>query len=138
MILSVGFSTIISLLVSALLAAFSTWLQNFMPGDKAIAFALDLFVSLVLISLFLGLMHKFLPSSHKLDWKPAFIGGLIAGIFFTIGKYALGLYLGSSHAGTAYGAASSLVLIILWMYYMSQVFFLSAVLTKLYIVPKFK
>jgi membrane protein len=137
MVLSVGFLLLISLALSALITALSGYLTTLIPSAEALAQIIELSVSFVLISFFLALTYKILPSK-KLRWKPALVGGAIAGLLFVISKYVLGLYLGSSEAFTSYGAASSLVLLILWTYYMSQVFFFAAILTRLYIVPEVK
>jgi membrane protein len=135
MVLSLGFVLIVSLAASAALNAFSGTFGALVPGGMVISEIIEFAVSLILVSAFLGCMFKFLPSK-RLAWKPACAAGLIAGIMFTVGKYLLGLYLGSSSAASAYGAASSLVLIILWTYYMAQVLFLSAILSKLYVIKK--
>lgn len=135
MVLSVGFMLFISLALSAVISFVSNYFGNLVPGAHFLATSVELLISLVLISFFLALTYKLLPSK-RLKWKPALIGGLIAGILFTISKFILGWYLGSSQAFTSYGAASSLVLIIIWTYYMSQVFFFSAIMVRLYIVTK--
>ncbi len=134
MVLSLGFVLVASLVASAAFTALGGQIARFIPGGEAVAFLLEIVVSYVLTSLFLGLIMKYLPSK-KIPSRTAIAGGLIAGAFFMIGKYALGLYLGSSHAANAYGAASAVVLLVLWTYYISQAFFLSAIIARLYFLP---
>ncbi len=137
MVLSVGFLLLASLVLSAVIKVISSGLADSLPEVGVLAHILELAISFILISLFLGLMYRVLPSK-RLRWKPALVGGLIAGVLFTISKYLLGLYLGSAEPFSSYGAASALVLVIIWTYYMSQVFFLSAILLRLYVVPKLR
>lgn len=135
MIMSVGFLLMASLAISAVVSALSEWLSDIIPGGDVLASVADVAVSFLLISFFLALIYRFLPSK-KIGLVPSLIGGVIAGVFFTLGKYALGIYLGSSNSLSAYGSAAALVLIIVWTYYMSQIFFLSAIIVKLYVLPR--
>jgi membrane protein len=133
MVLSLGFVLVASLAVSALIRGFAQQLGTVIPNGVAISTGIELAFSFVLLSLFLAVMLRLLPS-ERLGWRPALKGGLVGGVLFSIGKYALALYLSSSSVASAYGAASSLVLLILWAYYLSLAFFLSAILTRLYFV----
>ena len=135
MVMSVGFLLLASLAASAVITAFSHSFSYLIPGGAFLANITIIAGSFVLISLFLSLIFAFLPSQW-LGWNVSLIGGFIAGTFFTIGKFALGIYLGSTASLNVYGSAAALVLIIVWTYYMSQIFFLSAILLKLYIVPR--
>ena len=135
MVLSVGFLLLVSLIFSAMMNTVLKYLSPLLPKANLIFYISEFIISFIGVSFLLALVYKVLPSK-KLTWKPALVGGLIAGILFLISKYLLGWYLGSSTAYTSYGKASSLVLLILWGYYMSQVFFFSAVLVRLYIIPK--
>jgi membrane protein len=133
MVLSLGFVLVVSLTASAFLTAFSRAIDDVVPGGIIISTLVDFVFSFVLISLFLGCLLKLLPS-ERIAWVPALKGGLIAGALFVVGKFALALYLGSSSIVSAYGAASSIVLLILWTYYLSLAFFLSAIVTRLYFI----
>jgi len=137
MVLSVGFLLLVSLTVSAIVTALSGILLTGIPGADYLARFSEITVSFVLISLFLSLIYRFLPSK-KIGNKASLIGGFIAGAFFTIGKYLVGIYLGSSSAISVYGSAAALVLIIIWAYYMAQIFFFSSILVKLYFLKKSK
>ncbi len=134
MVLSIGFLLLVSLALSALLTAFGGALSRMMPQAVVVGHIIDFVVSFALISVFLALTYKVLPSK-RLAWRPALIGGAITGAFFMVSKLLLGLYLGSSTAFTGYGAASALVLFVLWFYYMSQVFLFGAIVVRLYVVP---
>lgn len=133
MVLSLGFVLVVSLMASAFLKAFSQTINNAVPGGLIISTLVDFVFSFLLISLFLGCLLKLLPS-ERIGWKPSLQGGFVAGALFVVGKFALALYLGSSSSLNAYGAASSVVLLILWTYYLSLAFFLSAIITRLYFV----
>ena len=134
MVLSIGFLLLVSLVLTAVISSISGYFATITPGAQILGQIVELIVSLLLLSGFLGLTYKILPSK-RLPWKPALMGGLITGILFLISKYLLGLYLGSSEAFTSYGAASSLVLLIIWTYYMAQVFLLGAIIIRLYLLP---
>ncbi len=137
MVISVGFLLFVSLVLSTIITAFSHRFSDLVSGIEVIARVVEFSVSFALISFFLSLMYKFLPNK-RIAWKPALAGGLIAGLLFTISKYCIGLYLASTTAFTGYGAAAALVLLIFWTYYMSQIFFFSAVLVKVYLVKRLK
>jgi len=137
MVLSVGFLLLVSLTASAIVTALSGILLTGIPGADYLARFSEITVSFVLISLFLSLIYRFLPSK-KIGNKASLIGGFIAGAFFTIGKYLVGIYLGSSSAISVYGSAAALVLIIIWAFYMAQIFFFSSILVKLYFLKRSK
>ena len=134
LVLSVGFLLLVSLALSALITAISGYLSNIFPNVDIFYHIIESVISLAITSFFFGLIYKVLPSK-RLDWKPALIGGVIVSILFTFSKYLLGTYLGYSLLFTTYGAASTLVLLILWAYYMSQVFFFGAIILRLYLMP---
>ena len=138
MVISVGFLLIASLLASTLITGFSELLPKALTESTRLIQATEIITSFLLVSFFLSLIYRFLPSK-KIGTMACFIGGFLAGTFFTLGKYALALYLGSSASLSIYGSAAALVIIILWTYYMAQIFFLSALLVKLYVLqPKGK
>ncbi|HYC34652.1 MAG TPA: YihY/virulence factor BrkB family protein [Candidatus Paceibacterota bacterium] len=134
MVLSAGFILMLSLIVSAALEILYDRFEIF-DSEKLLTVIIEVILSYVVISLFISLMLKFLPSK-RIPWRPALMGGLIAGAFFELGKLGLGKYLATSKAALAYGSASALVLIVLWTYYMAVAFFFSAILTKLYFLRK--
>lgn len=132
MVLGVGFLLLVSLFISAALSA----LANYFGGILRIApFALqaaDFVVSFGVVTLLFGLIYKVLPDV-EIVWKDVWIGAFLTSLLFTIGKYAIGAYLGRSSVGTAYGAAGSLVVILLWIYYSAEIVFFGAELTQVYV-----
>jgi membrane protein len=131
MVLSVGFLLLVSLLVSALLSALTTLLGNVIGGLSIVSHAVDIAVSFGFVTLLFALIYKFLPDA-KIRWKDVWIGAALTSILFTIGKFLIGLYLGSSGVTSVYGAAGSLVTVLLWVYYSSLIFFLGAEFTSVY------
>jgi membrane protein len=90
-------------------------------------------VSVGVIAVLFALIFKYLPDAHPpVAWKDIWIGALITAVLFTLGKFGLGLYLGRSSVGSAYGAAGSLVLLLVWVYYSSQILFFGAEITQVY------
>ncbi len=131
MVLSVGFLLLASLIASTFISFLSDMAHGILPGVVVLFRSVELLVSFGIIAFFFALLYKFLPTK-RLDWKSALLGGAITSVLFSVGKYVLGLYLGSSKAFNAFGGASALVLLIVWVNYMSQIFFLSAIITRLY------
>ncbi len=137
MVLSVGFVLLVSLALSAIVTFLTGPITSITTHAGILLRLFEYAVSFGLISFFLALMYKILPS-HRIKWKPALVGGVIAGVLFTVSKYFLGLYLGSPSLFTSYGTASALVVLVLWAYYMAEVFFFAAIITRLYIVPELR
>ncbi|HSH81728.1 MAG TPA: YihY/virulence factor BrkB family protein, partial [Herpetosiphonaceae bacterium] len=131
MILGVGFLLMISLVVSAGLSAFGEILGSFLPGPELLLQAINLIVSLGVITVLFALIFKVLPDAD-IAWGDVWIGAFVTALLFTVGKFALGLYLGKSDVASAYGAAGSLIIILLWIYYSSQILFLGAEFTQVY------
>jgi len=131
MILSVGFLLLVSLVVSALLAMLSKSLGIYTTEFSALWRAVDFSVSLFLIAGLFALMFKYLPDA-KIDWSDVIIGAILTSLLFNIGKLLIGLYLGNSQIGTTYGATGSLVILLVWIYYSAQIFFLGAEFTHVY------
>jgi len=102
----------------------------------------DFVVSLGVITFLFAMIYKFLPDV-KIAWRDVWVGALVTGVLFTLGKFLIGLYLGSSAVGSAYGAAGSFAVFLIWVYYSAQVLFVGAEFTQVYaehcgsrIVPK--
>jgi len=133
MILGVVFLLIASLVVSAALAAVGTYMGGHLPSvlSTGVAQALAFVVSFGVITSLFALIFKVLPDG-RVGWKDAWVGGGVTSILFTIGKTALGVYLGKAAPGSAYGAAGSLVVIILWLYYASLIVLLGAEFTRMW------
>ncbi|MGZ4984381.1 MAG: YihY/virulence factor BrkB family protein, partial [Chthoniobacterales bacterium] len=131
MVGGICFLLLVSLAIEALLKGFSRYLQATLPIGLPLAVALYLAVDLGLVVLLFAAMFKCLPDV-EVRWRDVIIGAAMTAILFLIGKWALGLYLGSGAAGSAYGAASSLITLLLWIYYSSQILLFGAEFTQVY------
>ena len=131
MVGGVSFLLLVSLALESLLKAFSHYVQSVLPGGLAIAMSVYLIFDFAVIVLLFAMIFKFLPDV-KIQWRDVWIGAVMTAIFFGIGKWLLGLYLGSGAAGSAYGAASSLITLLLWVYYSSQILLFGAEFTQVY------
>jgi membrane protein len=131
MVAGVCFLLLVSLVLESLLKSFSHYVQAMLPGGIVIALAVYSIFDLAVVVLLFALIFKFLPDV-KIQWRDVWIGALMTAIFFAIGKWALGLYLGSGAAASAYGAASSLITLLLWIYYSSQILLFGAEFTQVY------
>src|SRR5437660_9209909 len=131
MVAGICFLLLVSLAIGALLKGFSHYLQAVVPGGIAIAVAVYLIFCFAVVVLLFAMIFKFLPDV-QIQWRDVWIGAVMTAILFGIGKWLLGLYLGSGAAGSAYGAASSLITLLLWVYYSSQILLFGAEFTQVY------
>jgi len=131
MVGGVCFLLLVSLTLESVLKGFSHYIQGVLPGGIVIAIAVYWIFDLAVVILLFAIIFKFLPDA-KIRWRDVWIGAAITAIFFAIGKWALGLYLGSGSAASAYGAASSLITLLLWVYYSSQILLFGAEFTQVY------
>jgi membrane protein len=133
MVLVIGFLLLVSFVVSTALSVLGTFFQGLLPGPGyALLFqVLNIVVSLLVVTLLFGLIYKVLPDVD-ISWKDVWVGGLVTALLFTVGKYLISLYLARSTTTSAYGAAGSLVVILLWVYYSAQILFLGAEFTQVY------
>ncbi len=130
-ILVVGFLLLVSLLLTAAIALVGEWSGGMMPGMEFLIQLLNSVLSLAVITLLFAMLFKFLPDA-KIAWHDVWIGAFITAALFTVGKFALGLYLGKSSVSSSYGAAGSLIVLLLWVYYSSQILFFGAEFTQVY------
>jgi membrane protein len=131
LILGVGFLLMVSLIVSAALAALGAWLGTFLVQWSVILPALDLVLSLGLTTVLFAMIYKYVPR-EDIAWGDVWIGGLVTACLFTVGKLLIGLYLGRSSLSSAYGAAGSIMVLLLWIYYSAQIFLLGAEFTHVF------
>jgi membrane protein len=131
MVGGVCFLLLASLTVETILRGFSDYLKNVMPGGHILALALFLIFDLAVIILLFAMIFRYLPDA-KLAWRDVWVGATLTAILFAVGKFVLGLYLGSGAAGSAYGAASSLITLLLWIYYAAQILLFGAEFTQVY------
>jgi len=132
LIVTIAFLLLVSLLISSLLAGFSQWIQNYLSPSLLIFFVVvDFVFSLAMTTALFAMMFKILPDA-KIKWKSVWIGAMITAVLFEIGKFALGLYFGNADPASGYGAAGSIILILLWTSYSSMIVFYGAEFTKVY------
>ncbi len=131
MVLVMGFMLMLSLILSTVISALSKYRTDFLPGSGIIWENLDFIVSLGLTSFMFALMFKYVPDV-KITWKDVGVGGAITALLFSFGKYLLGWYLSQGSMGSAYGAAGSLIVFLVWIYYSAQIILLGAEFTQVY------
>lgn len=130
-VLGAGFLLLTSLVITTAISAMSSYLGGLLPGSDAVWHVVNLAVSFAIITVLFALMFKFLPDV-RIRWHDVWIGATLTAALFLVGKYAIGLYLGHSSVGSAYGAAGSLVVVLVWMYYSAQILFFGAEFTQVY------
>jgi membrane protein len=131
LILGVGFLLLVSLVASAALAALGAWLGSFVAQWSVILPVLDIVLSLALTTVLFAMIYKYVPR-EEIAWGDVWIGGLVTASLFTVGKLLIGLYLGRSSLSSAYGAAGSIMVLLLWIYYSAQIFLLGAEFTHVF------
>ncbi|HEX6643596.1 MAG TPA: YihY/virulence factor BrkB family protein [Gemmatimonadales bacterium] len=130
LVVAIGFLLLVSLAVSAALAALGDLIGKG-SGFPAVWMAVNTVVSLGVVATLFALLYKFLPDV-ELRWRDVWIGAIITAVLFTLGKSLIGLYLGRSATASSYGAAGSIVVLMLWVYYTSQVVLLGAEFTRVF------
>jgi membrane protein len=131
MVGGVCFLLLVSLTVETLLRGLNDYLKNMLPGGHILALAIFLLFDLAIIVLLFAMMFRYLPDA-KIAWRDVWVGATLTAVLFVLGKFVLGLYLGSGAAGSAYGAASSLITLLLWIYYAAQILLFGAEFTQVY------
>jgi len=131
MVLGTGFLLLVSLVITSAVAAFNDVLKRIIPGGDIIGQIVSFLVSLLIVALMFTLLFKFLPDV-KITWGDVWIGGLVTAILFMLGQFALAFYLSSGSVGESFGAAASFVIILVWIYYSTQILFLGAEFTQVY------
>ncbi len=130
-VLGTGFLLLISLIIDAVLSAVGATLGHFLPVPELLLEIINFIVSFAIVTLLFATIYKLLPDI-SIQWGDVWLGAIMTSFLFTIGKYLIGLYLGKSDVGIAYGAAGSLVAILIWVYYASQIFLFGAEFTAVY------
>jgi membrane protein len=128
-VFGIGFLLWVSLIVSAVLNGIHDMLDAYIPGMAMVWSSLNIAVSLGLFTVLLALLFKYVPDA-KIAWRDTWAGAAVTAVLFTVGKYAIGLYLGQASVGSAYGAAGSAVVLMVWVYYASLILFLGAEITQ--------
>lgn len=131
MVLGVGLLLLASMVINTLLSALGPFISQNIPGGALLWNIVNYAVTLALIAVVFAAMFKILPNV-QFAWKDALIGGAVTSGLFLIGQFALGLYFGIAPPGSAFGAAASLVIVLVWIYYSAQILFLGAEFTQVY------
>jgi membrane protein len=131
MVLGIGFLLLVSLLLSALLAAVTKYLGGMLPIPAVLFEFLDFFLSLLSITVLFAMIFKLLPNT-KIAWSDVWIGAALTSLLFTAGKFVIGFYIGKSVSASAYGAAGSLVVVVAWIYYSALILYFGAEFTRVY------
>ena len=121
----------VSLLVSTVLATFATWFASHLGAWRTLLLVIDMGLSLIVSTGLFALVYKYLPL-ERLAWRDVWVGSLVTAVLFNVGKFAIGYYLGKSAFASVYGAAGSLLVLLLWTYYSAQIFLFGAEFTKSY------
>lgn len=131
MVLGVGFLLLVSLLVSAMIAAMGTFVSDYLPVSTLLMQLVNIVISIGVVTLLFALIFKYLPN-ERIHWSDVLVGAFVTAVLFTVGKFFIGFYLGNSAVSSTYGAAGSLVVILLWTYYSAQILLYGAEYTQAY------
>ena len=135
MVLAIGFLLLVSLVVSAGIAGGGKYMGEFMPLPPFVFEIINFVISMASISILFALIYHFLPD-ERVAWADVGLGAVVTSLLFTLGKFVIGMYLGKAGVGSAYGAAGSLVVVLVWVYYSAQIFFFGAEFTHVYAVER--
>lgn len=131
MVAGIGFLLLATLVVSSALSAFGTFIDGYLPDNEILFRAVNLLISFAVITLLFALIYKVIPDA-EIAWNDVWIGAAVTSLLFIVGKFLIGLYLGYSAEGSAYGAAGSMVVLMIWVYYSAQIFIMGAEFTRIY------
>jgi membrane protein len=131
MVIAIAFLLLVSLVVGAGIAALGQFAGGVLPIPELALQGINFVVSFAIVTLLFALMYKVLPDA-VIEWHDAVVGAAVTSLLFAIGQLAIGLYLGHSGAASTYGAAGSLIVVLLWVYYSAQIFFFGAEFTQVY------
>jgi len=131
MVCGAAFLLLVSLVITALLAGINSRVAGWMPGMDVLAEALNFVLNFALTAALFAMMFKWLPET-KLAWRDVWIGAAVTSALFSIGRYLIGLYLGRAAVGSTYGAAGAFVVLLVWIYYSTQILLFGAELTFVY------
>jgi membrane protein len=131
MVLGVGFLLLVSLIVSATIAAAGKFFQQYLPISEGMLHLASSLAGFAIVTLLFALLYKLVPDVH-VEWSDVWIGAAVTSLLFSVGKFLIGLYLGKASVGSAYGAAGSLVVFLVWVYYSAQIFLLGAEFTHMF------
>jgi membrane protein len=128
-VFALAFLLLVSLVISAALAGAAALFQG--PEQAVLSHVLEIAVSLLVLTFVFALLYKYVPDA-EIGWRDVWLGGLITAVLFTLGKTAIGFYLGQASVGSAYGAAGSMVVLLVWVYYSALIMFFGAEFTHVW------
>ncbi len=131
MVFAIGFLLLVSLLLSTALSVVGKFMADALPGGAWVWMVINNVASIALITLFFAAIYKVLPDAD-VQWRDVWLGAFVTAVLFTLGKYLIGLYLSNSATASSFGAASSLIVILVWVYYSAQIVFFGAEFTQVY------
>jgi membrane protein len=131
LVLAVGFLLLVSLVVNAWIAALGAFSERLLPIPEFFLHAVNVLVSFIVITGLFAAIYKVMPDA-RIEWRDVLLGASVTSLLFTFGKLVIGLYLGKATFASTYGAAASVVVLIVWVYYSGQIFFLGAEFTKIF------
>ncbi len=131
MVLSIGFILLVSIVLSAFIAAAGHYIQDLLPGSESLLQILNIGVSFFIITLLFAMIFKVLPDV-VVAWRDVWIGAALTSALFGLGKFLISVYLGQSAVASTFGAASSIIILVLWVYYSAQILFFGAEFTKVF------
>ena len=131
LILGLAFLMMVSLVISAAVAAFAKWAKDMIPAAEMLLQGINIAISLSISSLMFAMIYKFMPQA-RIAWRDVWVGAAITSVLFEVGKIGISLYLGKSGMTSAYAAAGSMVVLLIWVYYSAQIFLLGAEFTWVY------
>jgi membrane protein len=131
LVAALGFLLLVSLAISTLLSAMSSYINHYLPFGHLILQTVTFLVSFALVAVLFGAIYKVLPDK-RIEWHDVMIGAVMTAFLFTFGKSLISLYIGSSTIASSYGAAGSLIVVLLWIYYSAQIFLFGAEFTRAY------
>jgi membrane protein len=131
LILGLAFLLMVSLSVSAGLAAVGAWFGGLLPGWDILLYLINMAISISIATLLFGMIFKLMPTA-RVAWRDVWIGAAVTAVLFEIGKLGIGLYIGKSGMNESFAAAGSLVVLLVWVYYAAQIFLLGAEFTKVH------
>jgi membrane protein len=131
MVLGLGFMMLVSLVVGAALSALGNWYGTVFRGWEVVLYCVNVLVSLAMSTTLFAMIYKFMPRA-RIAWSDVWIGAVVTAVLFEAGKFIIGVYLGKAGVTSGFGAAGSLVVLIVWVYYSAQIFLLGAEFTWVY------
>lgn len=129
--LVVGFLLLVSLVISACLSGLQDYMNQWMPGVPVLWSAANIVTAFAVVTLLFALIYRYLPDA-RITWKDVWVGAAVTGALFSVGKYAIGIYLGHTAVASAFGAAGSFAVLLIWVYYSALISFFGAEFTQVY------